>query len=106
MLVAPSPKNTTLTVSRPRYLLANPAPTAMGTPPPTIPLAPSMFKSRSQMCIDPPLPWQYPVALPINSAIIRDRSPPLATRWPWPRCVELIWSSSRSAAHTPAATAS
>ena len=58
MLVAPSPKKTTETVSLPRYLLANPAPTAIGTPPPTIPLAPSMLSSRSQMCIDPPLPLQ------------------------------------------------
>ena len=58
MLVVPSPKKATDTVSLPRYLLAKPAPTAMGTPPPTMPLAPSMFRSRSQMCIDPPLPRQ------------------------------------------------
>ena len=58
MLVEPSPKKTTDTVSLSRYLFAKPAPTAIGAPPPTIPFAPSMPRSRSQMCIDPPRPLQ------------------------------------------------
>ena len=58
MFEAPSPKNTTETRSLPRYLFAKPAPTAIGTPPPTMPFAPSMPRSRSQMCMEPPLPPQ------------------------------------------------
>ena len=58
MLVEASPKNATATWSVPRYLLRNPAPTAIGTPAPTMPLAPSMPSDRSLMCMDPPLPPQ------------------------------------------------
>ncbi len=58
MFVEASPKNATETWSEPLYLLRNPAPTAIGTPAPTMPFAPSMPSDRSLMCIDPPLPWQ------------------------------------------------
>ncbi len=58
MLVEPSPKNGTATLPLPLYLLAKPAPTAIGAPAPTMPLAPSMPTSRFEMCIEPPLPLQ------------------------------------------------
>jgi len=37
---------------------AKAAPQAMGRPPPTMPLAPSMPMAKSAMCMDPPLPLQ------------------------------------------------
>ena len=43
---------------------------------------------------------------PSSSAIIRSRSAPLAMQCPWPRCVEVMASSSRSAKHAPVAEAS
>src|SRR5579863_8578043 len=75
-------------------------------PPPTMPFAPSMPMLRSLMCMLPPRPLQYPVCLPNSSAYMYRRSAPLATAWPWPRWVEVITSSARSVAITPAATAS
>ena len=80
IFVAPSPKKAT--DIRPLFvnLLANAAPTEIGTPAPTIPLAPSIARSKSQICMDPPFPLQYPVDLPISSAIIRLKSPPFASR--------------------------
>ena len=57
-------------------------------------------------CMLPPLPLQQPVAAPnsslSSSCIVR----PLARAWPWPRKVEVMKSSCRSAAHTPTAVAS
>ena len=106
ILVDPSLKNAIVTRLFFRYLFANAAPTACGTPAPTMPFAPSIPRSRSEICIAPPFPLQYPVDRPINSAIMGLNWPPLATRWPCPRCVEVIWSSSLSATHPPTATAS
>ena len=80
MFVAPSPKNATETLPLLLYLSAKAAPTAIGEPAPTMPLAPSIPSSSDEMCIEPPLPLQYPVALPISSAIIGRNCPPLATR--------------------------
>ena len=59
----------------------------------TTPFAPSIPTEKSAMCIEPPLPWLVPVALPNSSAIIRLTSAPLASVWPWPRCVEVRRSS-------------
>ena len=39
-------------------IVAGGAPIAMGAPPATMPLAPRMPRSRSAMCMEPPLPWQ------------------------------------------------
>ncbi len=58
------------------------------------------------MCIEPPRARLSPVVRPSSSAIIRATSAPFAITWPWPRWVEVITSSSRSAAQTPVATAS
>jgi len=54
-------------------------------PDPTIPVAPRFRPSISAMCIDPPRPLQYPASFPINSAIMRVRSAPLAIVCPCPR---------------------
>ena len=97
MFVAPSPKKVTATVPSLRYCDANPAPRAIGMPPPTIALAPSMPRFMSTMCIEPPRPLQYPVVLPYSSANIGRNSAPFAIACPWPRCVDVIWSASVSA---------
>jgi len=81
-LEAPSPKKQMATASVFLYLQANAAPTEIGCPAPTIPLAPRMPRSISAMCIEPPFPLQYPVAFPYSSAIIRSIFPPLAITWP------------------------
>ena len=57
-LLAPSPKNDTATRSVLRNLVENAAPTAIGGPAPTMPLAPSMPRSMFEMCMLPPLPRQ------------------------------------------------
>ena len=57
-LLAPSPKKHTVTSSWPRRLAASAAPTAIGMPPPTMPLAPRLPRLTSAMCIEPPRPWQ------------------------------------------------
>ncbi len=85
---------------------AHPAPTAIGAPAPTMPLAPKMFRLKSAACIDPPRPWLSPSSRPVSSAIMRAGSTPLASTWPWPRWVLVITSVSRSAAQTPVAMAS
>jgi len=48
---------------------------------------PSMPTEKSAMCMEPPLPLQYPSTRPNSSAIIRRTSAPLAMQWPCPRCV-------------------
>ena len=58
------------------------------------------------MCIEPPRPRFRPSTRPSSSAIIRRTSAPFAIRCPCPRWVEVMTSSARSAAQTPAATAS
>src|SRR6185437_17015316 len=63
-LLAPSPKNATLTPLVPLSLAARAVPQISGGPTQTIPLAPSMPLDRSAMCMDPPLPWQLPVLRP------------------------------------------
>ena len=57
-LLAPSPKNDIATRSVLRNLVENAAPTAMGGPAPTMPLAPNMPSSMLEMCMLPPLPRQ------------------------------------------------
>lgn len=106
ILVAPSPKKVTAMLSSPRYWAAKAAPTAIGTPAPTMPLAPSMPRETSLMCMLPPRPRQAPVTRPYSSEYMCLKLTPLATACPCPRWVEVIWSSSRRAAITPAATAS
>jgi hypothetical protein len=54
------------------------APSAIGVPAPTTPVAPSMPTDVSAMCIDPPRPRLVPVSRPYNSAIMRATSTPLA----------------------------
>ena len=51
---APSPKNATATVPSARSCAAVAAPTAMGTPAATMPLAPKIPSFGSAMCIEPP----------------------------------------------------
>ena len=88
-LIAPSPKKHTVMASRRCSFCAWAAPTAIGRPAATTPLAPSMPTEKSAMCIEPPLPPLKPVARPNSSAIMRFMSAPLASVWPWPRCVEV-----------------
>src|SRR5210317_1288029 len=104
--VAPSPKKQTVTSSWPNNLAENAEPVAMPIDPPTIALAPRLPLDWSAMCMDPPLPRQYPSSLPKSSQNISLNSAPLATQWPWPRCVEVILSVLRKASQMPTATAS
>jgi hypothetical protein len=55
-LMAPSPKKHTAIASTPRIFKPCAAPTAIGKPAATTPLAPSMPTEKSAMCIEPPLP--------------------------------------------------
>ena len=103
---APSPKKHTVTAPLPSSWPARAAPHAMGSPPPTMPLAPSMPTAKSAMCMEPPLPLQYPSTRPNSSAIIRRTSAPLAMQWPCPRCVLVTRSVTDRHAQTPTATAS
>ena len=68
-------------------LIVSAAPAAMGMPPPTMPLVPRKFFSMSVMCMEPPMPWQTPVARPNISAISAAAETPEASACPWPRCV-------------------
>ena len=77
-LEAPSPKNTTLTLSVPFTFAVSATPVATGMLDPTIPLAPSIPFPMSAMCIVPPLPLPVPVDFPNNSAIISFKSTPFA----------------------------
>ena len=90
--VAPSSKNATVTWGDffSRWLSADP--TAMGMPPPTIPLAPRLPMEKSAMCMQPPRPPHYPVSLPRNSAIIRSNLIPLPMLCPCPRWVAVMRS--------------
>ena len=58
MLVAPSPKNVSATWGSLRSLKAIAAPTAIGSPAPTIALAPMLPFEVSMRCIDPPTPFE------------------------------------------------
>ena len=60
----------TATVPVPSVLAVSAAPTTSGGPPPTMPLAPSMPRSRSAMCIEPPLPPHSPPFLANSSCIM------------------------------------
>jgi hypothetical protein len=55
---APSPKNTMQTWPERRIFALSPTPTAIGRPPPTMPLAPRLPPATSAMCIEPPRPRQ------------------------------------------------
>ena len=85
MLVAPSPKLTTVTRSSPRISAASARPFAMGTPAPTIPVVNIAPDAGSDTWGEPPLPLFEPVARPNSSAIIGFGSAPLASTWAWPR---------------------
>jgi len=87
---APSPKKHTVILLRCFICCISAAPVAMQKPPPTTPFAPRLPRSKSAICMEPPLPRQYPLYLPSISAIILLRSIPLAIQWPWPRCVLVI----------------
>src|SRR6185503_12165514 len=105
-LTAPSPKKQATRCFFPCTCSACAAPTAIGMPAATTPFAPSMPTEKSAMCIEPPLPPLKPVARPNSSHIIFSIEAPLASVWPWPRCVEVIRSSRARLMHTPAGTAS
>ena len=81
---APSPKNATATLPSFRSCAAVAAPTAIGRPAATIPLAPKIPSVGSAMCIDPPRPRLVPASLAISSANIPAGSRPLARQCPWP----------------------
>src|ERR1700693_2317933 len=65
----------------------NAAPVAIPALPPTIAFAPKFPLAGSAMCIDPPLPRQYPASFPSSSANMRSGAAPLARQCPCPRCV-------------------
>jgi hypothetical protein len=90
---APSPKNATATLPSARSCAAVAAPTAIGRPAATIPLAPKIPSVGSAMCMEPPRPRLVPWSLPISSANIPSGSSPLAKQWPWPRWVEVMTSA-------------
>ncbi len=85
MLVAPSPKLTTVTWSVPRSWLASPRPQAMGRPPPTTPVVTISPECGSERCIGPPLPLEVPVTRPHISAMSSSRGIPLAMQSCMPR---------------------
>ena len=87
-------------------LAAAAAPTAIGRPAPTMPLAPKIPIVGSAMCIEPPRPRFVPLSRAISSANIPSGSSPLARQWPWPRWVDVITSVSRSGQQAPTAEAS
>ena len=91
---------------RPRSWDAAAAPTAIGTPAATIPLAPKIPRRGSAMCIEPPRPRLVPSSLPISSANMPSGSSPLARQCPWPRWVEVMTSAGPSGQHAPTAAAS
>ena len=110
---APSPKNDTTTLRlparparRPRSCAASAAPAAIGTPAPTIPLAPKMPRSGSAMCIEPPRPLLVPVTRASSSASMGSGASPLARQWPWPRWLDVITSVAASGQQAPTADAS
>ena len=80
MLLAPSPKLTTVTRSVPSSWAASARPLAIGMPPPTMPVVTISPDAGWVMCIGPPLPLQVPVARPRNSAHSSRSGTPLA-RW-------------------------
>ena len=62
---------------------------------PTMPLVPIMPISGENRCMLPPRPCEQPVARPNSSAISSRGGIPLASAWPWPRCVLKTTSSRR-----------
>src|SRR6266576_3812288 len=58
------------------------APVAIPALPPTMALAPKFPVAGSAMCIDPPLPRQYPASFPSSSANMRSGEAPLARQCP------------------------
>ena len=64
MLTTESPKKQTQTWSPPRYRIAYPAPIAMGRWLPTIPCPPMKLSDLSNMCIEPPKPFEQPSTRP------------------------------------------
>ncbi len=68
MFVAPSPKKLSATFGRPCIWNPTAAPTAIGSPAPTIAFAPMLPFEKSMRCIDPPTPPEPPVLFPISSA--------------------------------------
>ena len=103
---APSPKKATATPPSARSWEAVAAPTAMGRPAATIPLAPKIPSFGSAMCMEPPRPRLVPWSLPISSANMPSGSSPLARQWPWPRWVEVMTSGWCSGQQAPTAVAS
>ena len=53
-------------------------PVPSGTWPPTMPWPPQKLRDGSKKCIEPPLPFEQPVALPYSSAISSFRFMPTA----------------------------
>ena len=74
----PSPLKEMATLSRPRIFAASAAPTDIGGPPATMPLAPRMPWSMSAICMLPPLPLHSPSEEPQSSFIMPITSAPLA----------------------------
>ena len=68
ILTVPSPKKTVETRPLPSSWAESPAPTAAGSPPPTIPAAPISPRSISVKCMEPPSPVHIPVSRPKSSA--------------------------------------
>ena len=60
-------------------------PVVSGMWPPTIPWPPRKPSEASNRCIEPPLPWLQPVALPNSSAMTARELMPLASAWPCSR---------------------
>ena len=87
MFVVPSPKNVSATRSSPWSLAESAAPTATGSPAPTIAKAPIRPREKSVKCIEPPTPPQQPVERPIISAKRVSSSSPRAIACPCPRYV-------------------
>src|SRR5487761_477668 len=106
ILAAPSPKKVIATWFVPLYHEESAAPTATGSPAPTIANEPRAPTFLSAICIEPPFPWQQPVDLPRISAIKAFGSIPFARQCPCPLYVQVIQSSFEMLAIAPTETAS
>src|SRR6266702_3378745 len=70
------------------YRIANPRPAARGMWPPTIPWPPMNRLPASNRCIEPPFPFEQPVALPNSSAMSALAGTPRASACPCSRYEE------------------
>ena len=103
---APSPKYVIETLPVLLYFSAKARPAPNGIWAPTIPWPPTKPTSLSKMCMEPPFPFEAPVILPYNSAIMALGEVPKAKGIPWSRYAVMYLSPSCRADFEPEEQAS